>query len=577
MNDETKPDASHDGDPLRVLLIEDSAPDAELALYELRRQGLHFISKRVWQEPELVEALRTFAPNIILSDYSMPNMNGLRAFQITRELARDIPFIFLSGTIGEERAIEALTSGAVDYILKSNLARLGPAVARAVREVSERKEYEQRIRYLANFDDLTGLPNRTLLQDRAVQAILHCRRSNAVLTLAVVDIDRFTLVNEGFGRAVGDQLLQEVASRIRSTVSESDTVVRLSADVFVVLSVESARADDSLVLANGIIETINETIAIQGRELQVGATIGIALFPRDGDDLDTLLRNAESALHRAKQQSRGGVQFYNSQMTDEAIERIENEANVRSALRRGELTLNYQPQFEVQSRRIIGVEALLRWNHPTRGLLPLGQLISIAEEIGAIHAIGTWVLEEACTQAMTWIREGYEPIRMSVNVSTFQLQANGFVETVERILHSSGLPPTQLELEITESALMADVKESAHVLTRLKALGLSIAIDDFGTGYSSLSYLSRFPIDHLKIDRSFIAQMMEDPHDYEIVLAVLSLAKVLGMSVIAEGVETEAQLARLAANNCPEAQGYLVSRPLVADKVSAFLVARSAK
>lgn len=683
---------------LRVLLVEDSDLDAELVLHELTRHDMKFISMRVWRELDLVKALADFAPDVILSDYSMPGMDGMRSLQIAHEMATNVPFIFVSGTIGEERAIDALRNGATDYVLKTNLGRLAPAVQRALREaadrdarhsleiarqqlatileatpdfvcicdmdmtmkyvnaggqsvldlhglpveglsadhylppqtreilartaiphvlqfgswrgetelinthgqlipvslvliahprsdgsieflstiardVRDRKEYESRIRYLANYDALTGLPNRSLLQDRTIQAIRHSQRSGSPLALLVIDLDRFTLVNESFGQAVGDRVLCEAATRITRLVSDQDTVARISADSFVVLLVEVERPDDALVLAHRLTESIAAPMVLDGRELQVGATAGITLFPRDGEDMETLLRNANSALHRAKTQRRGGAQFYNPQMTDEAVNRIEVEANVRAALRRNELVLYFQPQFEVNSRRLTGVEALLRWVHPGRGVVPPAQLIPVAEEIGLMPLIGDWVLRAACAQAVAWDKLGYEPITMSVNVSVSQLHAGNLVERVAWILKTTGLEASRLELEITESGLMANVAESAKVLQQLKGLGLSIAIDDFGTGYSSLSYLSRLPIDRLKIDQSFIARMVNDNNDRVIVQAVLSLANVLGLDTIAEGVETQEQLDYLIADGCPQAQGYLVSRPIPSDKMTPFLIA----
>lgn len=684
---------------LRILLVEDSALDAELVVHELHKSQLEFVFERVWLERDLVTALRDFNPGVILSDYSMPGIDGLRSLQIARQMAAETPFIFVSGTIGEERAIEALKNGATDYVLKTNLGRLGPAVTRAVREaadratrqaleqarrhlatileatpdfvcicdldmtmkyvntggqevlslpalpleglpaerylspqtrqilqdtaiphviqhgtwrgemelvdthgqtipvslvliahprpdggieflstiardVRDRKEYESQIRYLANYDALTGLPNRTLLQDRTVQAIRHCQRSGNQLAMLVIDLDRFTLINESFGQSVGDWVLREVAARIQRVVHDEDTVARLSADSFVVLVVDMERPDDALTRAHRLVEAIGAPMRFDTREFLISATGGIALFPRDGEDMETLLRNANSALHRAKTQRRGGVQFYNPEMTDEAINRIEAEANVRSALRHNELVLYYQPQFDAHTRRLTGVEALLRWMHPVRGIVPPSQIIPIAEEIGLMPTIGDWALQVACAQAIAWDRQGYAPIRMSVNVSVSQLHTGNLVERVQSILRTTGMPASRLELEITESGLMENVAESAGVLEELKKLGLCIAIDDFGTGYSSLAYLSRLPIDRLKIDRSFIANMTTDKHNREIVQAVISLSRALELDVIAEGVETEEQLARLIVDGCPQAQGYLLSRPLPQDKLDAFLVKR---
>ncbi len=367
--------------------------------------------------------------------------------------------------------------------------------------------------------------------------------SGRALALLVINLDRFALVNESFGQVLGDQVLREVAERIQRLARDEDTVARLSADSFVILVVDVERSRTThWLLANEITDAIGMPMTFEGRELQISATAGVTLFPRDGEDMETLLRNANSALHRAKTQRHGGAQFYNSEMTDDAINRIEAEASVRAALRRNELVLYYQPQFEAGSRRITGVEALLRWMHPGRGIVAPAQLIPIAEEIGLMPTIGDWVLQAACAQAVAWDKQGYAPIRMSVNVSVSQLHTGNLVERVKWILRTTGLPASRLELEITESGLMDNVEESAKVLKELKALGLFIAIDDFGTGYSSLSYLSRLPIDRLKIDQSFVARMITDKNDREIVQAVLSLARVLKLDVIAEGVETAEQL-----------------------------------
>src|SRR5216684_3675755 len=374
--------------------------------------------------------------------------------------------------------------GATDYVLKSSMRRLGTAVKRALSETEERNAYETRIRYLANYDALSDLPNRSLLADRTAQAIAHARRTGRTCGLIVLNIDRFKLVNEGFGQAAGDALLKLLAERLRTTVGEGDTPARLGADSFAVLAADLIRPDETMILVRKIQEAASLPFALDGRELHVSLSVGASTFPRDGEDLEGLLRNADAAMQRVKSAGGNGFQYYAAAMT-------------RVAAERGELSLHYQPQVEIASGRISGLEALMRWHHPERGSISPAQFIPIAEESDLIQSLGEWALSTACLQLSEWDANGYPAPRVAVNVSARQFRSPGFVDMVARSLRERRINPSRLELELTESVLIDNREEAVAVLGQLKTLGVQIAVDDFGTGYSSLSYLSGLPVDCL--------------------------------------------------------------------------------
>jgi diguanylate cyclase (GGDEF)-like protein len=450
------------------------------------------------------DALAAARPDAILSDFSMPNFGGLDALRLARELMPETPFIFVSGTIGEERAIEAIRMGATDYILKGSMGRLGTAVRRALSDVEKRRAYEARIRRLANYDGLTDLPNRSLLADRAAQAMAHAKRTGNGCGLIVLNIDRFKVVNEGFGQVAGDALLLAFAARLRTMARDGDTAARLGADTFAVLVGSLLRPEDMLGTARRIQGIAAPPFAIEGREVRLTLSLGTATFPRDGEDFEALLGNADAAMQRVKGAGGNSFQFYTTGMTRDALERIELENALHAAPARGELELHYQPQVDIATGTIEGLEALMRWRHPQRGLVSPAQFIPIAEESDLIQSLGEWALRTACRQLSLWDAGGCRVPRMAVNVSARQFRSPGFVDTVARALDEHRLYPSRLELELTEGVLIDKREEALAVLYRLKALGVQIAVDDFGTGYSSLSYLSRLPIDCLKIDRSFV-------------------------------------------------------------------------
>ncbi len=686
--------------PIQVLFIEDSEVDVELALRSLEQGGFEVSWERVDLEEDLRRVLGSSKPQAILSDFSMPRFDGVDALRLVKEIAPGIPFIFLSGTIGEERAIEAIRLGATDYVLKNNMRRLSTVVRRALseagereririaeeerarlvqileatsdyvcmtdpagtitylnaagrkltgspesegvgrslgeiypawarglieregtpaasragvwngetailgadgteipvsqviiahrgpdgeirffstiaRDIRERKAYEARLQYLANYDPLTGLPNRDLLGDRTLQAVAHARRASRPAALLVLNLDRFKLVNESYSHGAGDTLLHMVADRLKSAVREGDTVARLGGDAFAVLATDLARPDDVVSVARKIREAMHSPFWLEGRDLHVTLSIGASVYPRDGEEFDMLFRNADAAMHRVKADGRNGFQFYAAAMTQQATDRVELENELRLALEKDQLEIHYQPQVVLANGRIVGVEALMRWNHPQRGWIPPGQFIPIAEDSDLIHPLGEFALAESCRQIRVWGEAGLAELRLAVNVSAQQFRSPGFAQAVEGALHASKLEPRNLELELTEGVLVESRDRTVAVLNALKELGVQIAVDDFGTGYSSLSYLSRLPIDCLKIDRSFVSKAHEHGHDAAITQAVISLAHSLGVRVIAEGVETVEQLEFLRMHRCDQAQGYLFSPAVHPESMAQFLAVGS--
>jgi len=435
-------------------------------------------------------------------------------------------------------------------------------------DISERKEAQQRIEWLARHDPLTGLPNRAYLGERIEQALAHAGRSGRKVALFFLDLDRFKNINDSLGHAVGDALLREVTRRLLLSVRETDTVSRLGGDEFVILVTDLADDGTAGDVASKVLDVTLQPFHYDSHALQVSVSVGIALYPADGEDADTLLKKADTAMYHAKDAGRNTYRFFTEQMNVNALERLLVQNRLQHALDRDEFVLHYQPQIALGTGRIIGVEALLRWHSPELGLVAPDRFIPLAEENGAITAIGDWVLREACRQGKKWLDEGIGPLPVAVNISTLQMQRADFADRVLAVLAESGLPPALLELEFTESILIEDVERVLDQVRRLKAAGVSIAIDDFGTGYSSLSYLKRLDVDRLKIDRSFIRDIGSDPDDAAIVRAITQMARSLRLKTLAEGAETAEQTRFLLAEGCEEVQGFLYSRPLSADGLS---------
>ena len=439
-------------------------------------------------------------------------------------------------------------------------------------DVSKSRAMALKMAHLAQHDFLTDLPNRVLLTERLAQAISLAQRHRKQVALLFLDLDHFKHINDSLGHTVGDQLLQSVAERLASCVRVSDTVCRQGGDEFVILLAEIARPHDTTLVADKLLAAFALPHVIGGQDLHITLSIGISVYPDDGDNVETVMQNADTAMYHAKANGRNTYQFFTSEMNTDAVRRQQIESSLRRALKRGEFLLHYQPQVDLASGLMTGTEALIRWLDPNVGLLYPGRFIAIAEESGLIVPIGRWALREACRQTQAWLKRGLFAVPVSVNISAIEFRHKDFLAGVQLILKETGLPAAYLELELTESILMHDADSSASMLGALKAMGVKLAIDDFGTGYSSLSYLRRFPIDTLKIDQSFVRDIGTDDDDATIVSAVIGMGINLKQRVIAEGVETAEQLAFLRARQCAGGQGFLFSRPMPADEVACLLV-----
>src|SRR6185369_9662107 len=440
-----------------------------------------------------------------------------------------------------------------------------------IRDISKRKKAEEEIQQLAYYDTLTRLPNRALLYDRMSQAIALANRNRRYVGILFLDLDRFKVINDTLGHVAGDRLLKTVAERLSSSVRESDTVSRLGGDEFIVVLSSLAHDDDITNAAEKILTVISGAIMIDNREIFTTASIGIAIFPNDGTDINILLKNADIAMYQAKDQGRNNFQFFSKEMNVKALEHLMLETSLRRALEREELFLVYQPQLNLNTGEVVGMEALLRWRHPDLGDLLPAEFIPLAEETGLIIPIGEWVLKAACAQNKSWQDSGYLPLRMAVNISGGQFRQQNFVEMVAGILKETGLEAARLELELTESMVMHNASATVTLLCELKTMGVSLSIDDFGTGYSSLSYLKHFPIDRVKIDRSFVRDITSNPDDAAIAAAIIAMSHSLNLKVTAEGVEHQEQLEFLSSRGCDEIQGFLLTPPLSAEGLTLFL------
>ncbi|MCU7931716.1 MAG: EAL domain-containing protein [Candidatus Thiodiazotropha sp. (ex Codakia rugifera)] len=676
---------------IQVLIVEDLSYDAELMALRLKDEGIDLNYQRVQGEAAYLEAL-TNRPDLILCDWHLPQFSGQRALSLLKERDLEIPFIIVSGGIGEEAAIDALRQGANDYVLKDRPARLGEAVRRVLDDQRLRKDHEQaqemlrlaerafqntaegisvtdvdghivsvnpafesitgysaaealgenprilksghhdsafyrdmwstliktghwrgeiwnrrkngdvypewltisavkdklgqtthyvgvfsditqikeaqdQINFLAHHDALTQLPNRALFHERFNHALTHAQREKGSLALLFIDLDRFKTVNDSLGHPIGDKVLLEVSKRMNDAIRASDTLARLGGDEFILLLEEETSVQHAAVVARKLMDMFSNPMMIGIHELVVTASIGITLYPNDGDDPDILIRHADRAMYEAKQQGRNTYRFFTKALTEGAFERLMMENDLRRAVCRGELKLHYQPQVDLNNQQLLGVEALVRWLHPKQGLITPNLFIELAEEIGIIGEISTWVLHTACHQIAKWDQIGFNVPRVAVNLSVQQIDREGLVTTVSDELSKAGLLPKRLELEVTESMLMRDPDLSRSVLSELRDLGVKFSVDDFGTGYSSLAYLKLLPLDRLKIDQSFVRDIGHDENDETIVRAVIALSKSLGLEAIAEGVEEESQANFLLQAGCNLAQGFLYSRPLPADEI----------
>jgi diguanylate cyclase (GGDEF)-like protein len=485
-----------------------------------------------------------------------------------------------------DRALEE-TQSRLDETIQTRTAELVTAVADLRGEISQRKIAEERIRYMAYFDNLTGLPNRQYLSERLDEALREARRDDSLLALLFIDLDHFKEINDSFGHSTGDMLLGSVAQRLTECVRSSDdvttlnsetrdetvlhTVSRQGGDEFTILLTQVANSFDACRVATRILTAMKEPFSLNRRDVVVGASIGIAVFPHDGDDTDVLLKHADTAMYHAKKSGRNDYACFSESMKEEALRKLTLEGDLRKAIERKEFELYYQPKIDSQTDRVCGLEVLIRWRHPERGMVSPVEFIPVAEETGLIVPIGEWVLRVACSQTRTWHNSGVHNLPISVNVSSRQFRKNALMETVTEILAESGMAPRQLELEVTETTMLQDEDEAVTALLRLKELGIQVALDDFGTGYSSLSYVRRLPLDTIKIDRSFVKELGQDSESASIVTAIIAMAHSLGLRVVAEGVETEQQADFLRSQGCEELQGFLYSEPVPAAAIPALL------
>jgi diguanylate cyclase (GGDEF)-like protein/PAS domain S-box-containing protein len=445
-------------------------------------------------------------------------------------------------------------------------------VACFVVDLSQNKQTQEKLNHLAYHDALTDLPNQVLFKDRLKQAIALSHRNDEMQAVLLLNIDRFKAINDSLGYTAGDRLLRSVGQRLTSCVRESDTVARFGSDEFAILLTQISRTQDAANVARAIKETLNQAFIFDDQEIFVSSSIGISLFPHDGRDTAGLLKTASVALDRAKRQGGNNYQFYTPGGTTRALKQLVLESNLRPGLERSEFIVQYQPQVDVRGFHLVGMEALIRWQHPSFGLLYPKEFVPLAEESGLIISLGDWVMRTACAQNKAWQDAGLAPMRLSVNFSARQFQQPTFMTDVAQILKDTNLDPRWLELELTESSIMKDPEEAIEKLHELKLMGIKVAIDDFGTGYSSLNYLKRFPIDTLKIDRTFVSDICKDPHDRAIVRAIINLGHALDLTVIAEGVETKEQLQYLSALECDVVQGFLFSKAISANAFEELLI-----
>jgi diguanylate cyclase (GGDEF)-like protein len=515
---------------------------------------------------DLVKQIVIHQPNLVLVDISMPKMNGIKAIKECLKINPELKVIFITGH--NEYAVEAFDISAVDYIMKPlERNRLAVAVdkARSIIKMSyELSEALYQKEYIAYHDALSGLPNRRLFESKVEKAMSLASKHHYMIAVIFLDLDRFKHINESMGHTLGDLMLQQVAERLQSCVRDSDIISRQGGDEFTILLNRISQQEDVIKAVQRIFCQIQKPFYLNGHEIHTTGSMGISLFPNDGQTVEDLMKQADTALNRAKEMGRNNYKFYTAEMNESISKKMILEAALRKALEREEFLVYYQPQVSIATREIVGMEALIRWEHPELGIVSPAEFIPLAEETGLIVPIGEWVLRTACMQARQWQTTGHRELRLSVNLSMIQFHQEDMVQTISGILSDTGFNPTLLELEITESIALYNEKQVIDKLELLRELGIKIAIDDFGTGYSSLSYLKKFPISTLKIDKVFIRDIMADSDDEALIAAIISMANKLKFNVIAEGVETDTQLSFLTNLQCNEAQGYLFGKPLPA-------------
>jgi len=557
---------------MKLLLVEDNLSDAEFFAATLRRhEAAKFELTHVCTIAEGIRALGEQEFAVVLLDLNLPDASGMECVEAIQSADASIPIVVLSGQDDEEFAVSILNKGVQDYLVKWE--GKGRAIFRSIRYAIERKRSELRLSYLAQYDALTGVPNRQYFQDQLKRATARARRSGTKVALFFLDLDQFKVVNDKFGHLAGDRLLREAAQRLSRAIRSGDVLARLGGDEFAVMAEGMVTARETEAIAHGLLTAIDAPFEIEGRKVVVTTSIGITLYPNDHSDTTMLVKNADIAMYQAKEQGRNNFKFFTAHMHAELLRYHQFEHDIKNALDNEGFDVVYQPKINMTSRRIEGMEALLRWNCPDRGPVSADQFIPVAEESGHIVPLGYWILEEACKALRKWQDEELPVVPVSVNVSVRQFQQADFPQQVYRILSQYELEPDMIELELTEGLLMEDTAGARQCLQDLKAIGVHISIDDFGTGHSCLAYLRKFPIDILKIDRSFIGEIGEGEDSSIIVQAIISLARSLGLKVVAEGVENVGQAEFLVQHGCHVAQGFLYGRPIAAQNIIPWLEA----
>src|SRR2546422_5307655 len=559
------------GRPLRVLILEDRPEDADLALHELRRAGYELNWRRVDDEAGFKANLDPEL-DLILADYHQPQFNAIRALKIMQDMGLDIPFVIVSGAVGEDLAVAAVRQGAMDYVLKDRLARLGTAVKNAIEQGQLRRRQrvaQAALEHHALHDGLTDLPNRLMLREEIQKAI----GTNAYAVLLLLDIDNFKEINDSFGHQVGDALLRQIGPRLRERLEMANMVARLGGDEFAIL-LPAANAAEASRVAHGLLRALERPFLSEEHALEVTASIGIAVCPDHGTAAETLLQRADVAMYAAKRAG-GSYAVYRTEDDPYDARRLLLRGELRGALERREIILYYQPQVAVATGKVTGLEALARWHHAERGWVPPAEFIPVAERMGLIKPLTAYLVELALTQSRAWEKASIA-VPLAVNVSMRNLLDPRFPQMLEEAMATTGVDAGRIKLEITESAVMAEPARVLETMHRLRSGGVRFSIDDFGTGYSSLAYLQRLPVEEIKIDRSFVAGLTKDEGSAAIVRATIELAANLGLEVVAEGVEDEATLQILKRLGCSTAQGYHISRPLPVEEVAGWIRDRSA-
>lgn len=547
-----------------VILIADDDPSIRLVLrYTMIQSGYQVIE--VANGLEAVQAVIKQIPDLILMDAVMPEMDGFRATEEIKKIngCQEVP-ILMATSLDDDKSIErAFEVGACDFITKPfNWSVLKHRTTRMLLSANA----EQKIRHLAYHDALTGLPNRTLFMDRIDQAISRAQRERGKFAILYIDIDHFKVINDSMGHAAGDHLLNIVSQRLTGILRKTDTIARLGGDEFTIIIEDLEAAETVALVAKNILTTLDKPIKILEKEVHITGSIGIALYPQDGDTFGTLLKNSDTAMYKAKELGRQTFQFYEHEMSLKAMRRLDLENQIRLALKNEQFLVYYQPKVNLVTGQVQGMEALVRWQHPEKGLIAPNDFIPIAEETGLIIQIDEWVMHTACQQFKVWKAAGYSIDNLSVNISVRHFKEGGLLKHCKKVIETTGVSPKYIEIELTESALVDNNKNAKEILHEIHEMGIHIALDDFGTGYASMSYLKEFPFDTVKLDRSFVQGVPDDREDTAIVKAMIQLAQALNLNVVAEGIETELQKQFLTDNNCAYGQGFLWSKPVDAEE-----------